>query len=101
MNKNNPYNDRKWHKLRRRHLSEHPLCVLCQRLKRVTVATVVDHIEPHRGNEVLFWNPGNLQSLCPHCHSSVKQAEERGGVAYDTACGVDGLPIDPMHPWNR
>ena len=100
MNKH-PYNDRKWQRLRLRHLREHPLCVMCHRLGRVTAASVVDHIVPHRGDDVLFWDADNLQSLCPHCHSAVKQAEEKGGVGYDTACGADGLPVDPLHPWGE
>jgi 5-methylcytosine-specific restriction protein A len=60
-------------------------------------ATVADHIIPHQGDEALFWS-GELQSLCDTCHSSVKQAQEKGG--YAIGCGVDGMPLDPKHPWN-
>ncbi|WP_327198035.1 HNH endonuclease [Sporanaerobacter acetigenes] len=28
----------------------------------------VDHIEPHKGNEDLFYDINNLQSLCKSCH---------------------------------
>ena len=37
---------------------------------------VADHIEPHRGDPVLFWSRANLQCLCKPCHDSTKQAEE-------------------------
>jgi 5-methylcytosine-specific restriction endonuclease McrA len=56
----------------------------CQRCKRVAIsigkrALVADHITPHRGSPELFWDEGNLQTLCATCHSSVKQAEEARG----------------------
>lgn len=37
-----------------------------------------DHIRAHRGDEHLFWDPANLQTLCTSpCHNSAKQREER------------------------
>lgn len=55
-----------------------------------TFATVADHIEPHRGDASLFWNPANLQSLCKLCHDSIKQKMERNDKPQ---IGVDGWPI--------
>ena len=66
----------KWQQARKRFLNAHPLCVYCKRDDRITVANVVDHIVPHRGDQGLFWNVNNWQSLCESCHSSVKQREE-------------------------
>ena len=60
---------RQWRKARQRWLSEHPLCVVCQRVSKVTTATVVDHITPHRGNRDLFWTTTNWQSVCATCHN--------------------------------
>ena len=40
---------------------------------------VCDHIRPHRGNEALFWDQGNLQCLCAPCHSGEKQRAEQPG----------------------
>ncbi|SEF71738.1 HNH endonuclease [Thauera chlorobenzoica] len=74
----------KWQQARARFLKAHPLCSYCQREGRITLATVVDHIEPHRGDERLFWDQGNWMALCASCHSSVKQREEakgEGGIA--------------------
>jgi shikimate kinase len=49
------------------------------------VATVVDHIKPHRGDQALFWDKNNWQPLCTHCHASLKQsAERRGSIEFDT-----------------
>ena len=66
-----------WRSFRNRFLKEHPLCAYCMREDRVTTATVVDHIVPHRGDPALFWQQGNHQSLCQSCHSKVKQREEQ------------------------
>jgi len=40
-------------------------------------ASVVDHIQPHRGDPRTFWDTTNWQSLCASCHSSHKQAREK------------------------
>lgn len=66
-----------WQQYRIRFLFAHPLCVYCEREGRTTAATVVDHIQPHQGNQALFWNPENHQGLCARCHSSAKQREEK------------------------
>lgn len=66
----------RWQKARERHLQAHPLCVMCEAEGRTTVATVVDHRAAHRGNETLFWDETNWQSLCASHHSSDKQREE-------------------------
>lgn len=71
------YNTTRWQRLRKRFLLEHPLCVECERLGRITPATVVDHIKPHEGNPEMFWDEDNVQSLCKPCHDS-KTAREDG-----------------------
>lgn len=90
------YKTYRWQQRRKAHLDANPLCVNCAKHGRVTVATVADHIKPHKGDVELFWN-GPLQSLCDadpwRCHSSIKQAEERGTKA-KKPIGVDGWPID-------
>lgn len=73
-----------WQKARARHLQAHPLCVRCLETTGKPVAgTVVDHRIPHRGDQALFWDPDNWQTLCATHHSAEKQREEareaRGG----------------------
>jgi 5-methylcytosine-specific restriction protein A len=68
----------RWKQLRAAQLWREPLCRHCQEQGRITAATDVDHIEPHKGNLVLFYAPANLQSLCHSCHSA-KTAKEDGG----------------------
>jgi len=69
----------KWEKARERFLSANPLCCYCQRKGLITAASVVDHIEPHRGDQSLFWNESNWQPLCKPCHDSTKAKEEGRG----------------------
>lgn len=81
-----------WRRARKWFLAQHPLCVMCQAQGRVSAATVVDHIRPHRGDQVLFWDRDNWQALCATCHNSIKQAAERGHAR--PAIGLDGWPVD-------
>jgi 5-methylcytosine-specific restriction endonuclease McrA len=68
----------KWQRYRLKFLEANVLCVMCQKLGKVTAATVVDHIVDHRGDQRLFWQRENHQALCKPCHS-VKTAAD-GGV---------------------
>jgi len=92
------YNNR-WLKARASYLLSHPLCVYCEKLKRVTAATVVDHIVPHRGDQALFWDKSNWQSLCKPHHDAAKQAEDQAGI--ELGCDADGIPLSSAHRWNR
>ena len=49
-------------------LLREPWCRECARRGIHTRATVVDHIQPHRGNWTRFIDRDNLQSLCKSCH---------------------------------
>jgi len=67
----------RWQKAREQWLLLHPMCVMCAELDgRVVAATVVDHKVPHRGDQALFWDRGNWQSLCaPHHDSHAKKRD--------------------------
>lgn len=71
----------RWQQTSKAFLRAHPLCQ-CEDCdegrKRVTLATVVDHIKPHRGDMVLFWDPRNWQAMAKTCHDK-KTATEDGG----------------------
>ena len=81
-----------WRKLRAEQLQKQPWCRLCAEMDRWTRATVVDHRKPHRGDEALFFDPGNLDSLCRLHHNCTKQRLERG--RRQVRVGVDGWPVD-------
>jgi 5-methylcytosine-specific restriction enzyme A len=83
----------KWQRARENYLYLHPLCVMCEAEGRVTAATVVDHKDPHRGNQTIFWDESRWQSLCAPHHSSDKQRIENGGQPRRRT-GSDGWPID-------
>ncbi|MFZ3132667.1 MAG: HNH endonuclease signature motif containing protein [Desulfosporosinus sp.] len=73
------YNAR-WQRYRTQFLMAHPLCE-CKECKDgglITVATVVDHIIPHKGNYNLFWDPSNHQAMSKQHHDR-KTATEDGG----------------------
>ena len=69
--------DHRWRVESRKYLLEHPLCVKCLEKDKITQATVVDHIQAHRGNARLFWDKSNWQSLCKHCHDVKTMTEDR------------------------
>jgi len=91
------YRTKRWRAIRAAQLQSEPLCQgQCKEKGRITAATVCDHIEPHKGNMDKFWR-GPFQSLCEHCHNSVKKLLENGR----TGCSESGIPIDPNHFWNK
>lgn len=71
---------------------------MCRADGRITPATVVDHIQPHRGDAALFWREANWQALCAPHHDGAKQALERSGRIRGTDAA--GVPIDPRHHWH-
>lgn len=69
----------RWQRRREEQFNRQPLCEMCLLSEEITAANTADHIRPHRGDPVLFWE-GALQSLCAPCHSQLKQREELGQV---------------------
>lgn len=68
----------RWQKLRNRFIAQHPYCEECMKRGVLTMATDVDHIKPHHGDQRLLYDEENLQSLCKSCHSR-KTVKEDGG----------------------
>jgi 5-methylcytosine-specific restriction protein A len=73
----------KWRKARAAFLNQNPLCVECMKDDIVEAATVVDHIDPHRGDMTKFWNRKNWQPLCKHHH-------DKKTATQDSAFGRNG-----------
>jgi hypothetical protein len=94
------YNSARWKRLRLAQLQAHPLCRMHMELGQTVEARVADHIDPHRGDEELFFN-GPLQSLCKQCHDAHKQAQEHNADGVLRGAGLDGRPLDLAHPWHR
>jgi 5-methylcytosine-specific restriction endonuclease McrA len=75
--------DHRWRKESKAFLAVNPWCVNlgdgC-----TLIATLVDHIIPHRGDMGLFWRShDNWQSLCSHCHTVHKARMENQGPQRD------------------
>jgi hypothetical protein len=56
----------RWQKARAAYLAVNPICATkaCGQL-----ATIVDHIRRHNGDQALFWDQANWQPLCFECHA--------------------------------
>lgn len=70
--------DGRWRKYRDSFLSKNPFCVECSKEGEYVVATVVDHIIPHKGDKELFWQGSNHQQLCKRHHDIKTAREDRG-----------------------
>jgi 5-methylcytosine-specific restriction endonuclease McrA len=77
---------RRWRKISQAQIMRNPLCVRCGRGAEVT-----DHIKPHKGDESLFYDPQNMQSLCKRCHDAKTITEDGGAGLYPTR--RDGRPV--------
>lgn len=84
------YASARWKATRLAQLADEPLCRMCAQVGRTTAATIVDHLEPHRGDPEAFW-ASPLQSVCKPCHDRHAQRRDRGGDI--RAIGADGWPI--------
>jgi 5-methylcytosine-specific restriction protein A len=83
-----------WRNLRAHVLSSEPCCRQCIREGRTTLATDVDHMNGADDNRM-----ESLQPLCHACHSRKTQADMGKRVTW--GCDINGLPLDPAHPWNN
>ncbi|MHB1455103.1 MAG: HNH endonuclease [Saccharofermentanales bacterium] len=60
---------KEWRRIRKIHLTEHPLCEECQRTGTLTPASEVHHIIPLTKGGTHAEE--NLMSLCTSCHSRI------------------------------
>ncbi|MEN6535702.1 MAG: HNH endonuclease [Bryobacteraceae bacterium] len=66
----------RWDKASAGFKRSHPLCLGCEAVDRVEAATITDHVIPHRGDMVTFWDSTHWQPACEWHHSVVKQKLE-------------------------
>jgi 5-methylcytosine-specific restriction protein A len=69
---------RRWRAARKLFLDRNPLCAECQQMGRLTAATIVDHVIPHKGDTRLFWDMDNWEAICKSHHDQ-KTASQDGG----------------------
>lgn len=83
----------KWQQARLEFLRDNPFCVMCKAQNKLTIANVVDHKIPHKGDQQLFWDRSNWQPLCKTHHDGEKKALETTGKVKQTI-GTDGWPVE-------
>ena len=97
-----PYNTANWQRLRKVHLSVEPFCRGCK--PRLVIATTVDHVRPVSNGGDPFPGHEGLASYCAACHNrKTARGPEAGAVRSDKpmkGCDRNGMPYDPLHPWN-
>ena len=84
MSKNRLYirliNAQRWRDCRNRQLRLHPLCQMCEKEGRITLAEEVHHIRPIESMndaismQSLAYDPTNLMSVCRECHHKIHAA---------------------------
>ena len=100
------YNSAAWDRVRKLKLSRTPLCEECTRTGRIVTADTVDHVVALKDGGAPF-DLENLRSMCATCHNR-KTSYVDGGFGHKRktraplkGCDVNGMPLDPEHPWNR
>ena len=68
--------DSRWSRYSKQYRINRPLCVMCEKQGKLTLAECVDHIEPVDGpDDPMFWVESNHQGLCNTCHNLKSEAE--------------------------
>ncbi len=67
----------RWDKAATTFKTRHPYCLGCQAIGERRATEVVDHVEPHKGDQAKFWNTSMWQPACRHCHDVIKKMLER------------------------
>ena len=70
----------RWAKQSRLYRKQNPMCVVCLEFGFARPVEAVDHIIPHEGDPVLFWDADNWQSLCRECHQTKTRREMAAGI---------------------
>lgn len=56
---------------------KHPICEACAAAGITAATQVVDHVVPHKGDRLIFWDRKRWQPACRWHHDVVKQILER------------------------
>jgi 5-methylcytosine-specific restriction protein A len=70
----------------------HPHCLGCKAVGLIVATQVVDHVEPHKGDRVKFWNQARWQPACRWHHDRIKPRLE--GMFACGSIGIDQLWLD-------
>ena len=97
---------RDWQRVRLAHLEMEPFCRFCKERNWLVAAQVVDHIISIEERPDLRLEHSNLRSLCKSCHDSRTSFDHgfnrgKNRRLYIKGSDINGMPLDPNHPWNR
>lgn len=67
----------RWSKAAATFKTRYPLCLGCEAAGLVVASQLVDHVEPHRGDQDKFWDTSMWQACCGWHHDVVKQRLEQ------------------------
>lgn len=76
-----------WKQKRKEQLSRKPLCASCLLEGRVVQAEHIDHVFPHRRDDLKF-RFNLFQSLCASCHTNKTIEENKGVYIYYSPNGI-------------
>ena len=94
------YETTTWRKLRLEVMdADGYICQICGKPtidRHPKLQPVVDHIQPHRGDDAVFWNRTNLQTLHKSCHDKKTGHENLGRKLGSRTgwTGLDGWPVE-------
>ena len=83
------YNTLQWRRRRLHQLRKYPLCAACLQDNTIRAATVVHHLEDHKGDWRVFIS-SPVESLCKQCHDNIWSDSEVLG--YQRGCDIFGAP---------
>ncbi len=69
--------DTRWDRAAATFKQRNPHCLGCLAIGRKVAVDVVDHVEPHKGDQAKFWNTKMWQPACRHHHDVIKPVLER------------------------
>lgn len=69
--------DTRWDKNVETFKQHNPWCLGCAAIGKRTPTDLVDHVEPHKGDQTKFWNTAMWQPSCRWHHDVIKRALER------------------------
>ena len=75
------YHTKQWQRTRKLVLLRDAVCVLCERLGKLTPATVADHVIPVRmrdREDDRFYDIETIRGLCTCCHARVSGRQAHG-----------------------
>lgn len=86
-----------WDKASATFKQRNPYCLGCLALGKQTRTDVVDHVEPHRGDQTKFWDTLRWQPTCAWHHNSIKPMLERmygeGAIKLADLCSTPQPPF--------